>query len=59
MVGKLAIAGTPGDCAAQLGCLLDTGIQHPLLAPIAVEPDGIVALFERVLAEVLPAVRRP
>jgi alkanesulfonate monooxygenase SsuD/methylene tetrahydromethanopterin reductase-like flavin-dependent oxidoreductase (luciferase family) len=59
MVGKLAIAGTPGDCAAQLGRLLDTGIQHPLLAPIAVEPDGIVALFERVLAEVLPAVRRP
>jgi 5,10-methylenetetrahydromethanopterin reductase len=59
MVDKLAIAGTPGDCAAQLGRLLDSGIQHPLLAPIAVEPDGIVALFERVLAEVLPAVRQP
>jgi 5,10-methylenetetrahydromethanopterin reductase len=59
MVGKLAIAGTADDCAAQLGRLLGTGIRHPLLAPIAVEPGGIAALFERILAEVLPAVRQP
>jgi hypothetical protein len=57
MVAKLAIAGTPADCADQLGRLLDSGIQRPLLAPVAPEPGAIVAQFERVFAEVLPDVR--
>jgi 5,10-methylenetetrahydromethanopterin reductase len=57
MVAKLAIAGTAADCAEQLGRLLDCGIRHPLLAPVAPEPGAIVAQFERIFAEVLPAVR--
>ena len=58
MIDKLAVAGTAEDCAEQLGRLLDAGIQHPLLAPIGVEPGGAAAMLERLLTQVLPALRR-
>jgi alkanesulfonate monooxygenase SsuD/methylene tetrahydromethanopterin reductase-like flavin-dependent oxidoreductase (luciferase family) len=57
MVDRLAIAGTADDCAEQLGGLLDTGIQHVLLAPVPVQPGGAASMLEQVLTGVLPLVR--
>jgi 5,10-methylenetetrahydromethanopterin reductase len=57
MVDRLAIAGTADDCAEQLGGLLDTGIQHVLLAPVQVQPGGAASMLEQVLTGVLPLVR--
>jgi 5,10-methylenetetrahydromethanopterin reductase len=57
MVDKLAIAGTADDCAEQLARLVESGIQHVLLAPIPVERGAARAMLEQVLTRVLPLVR--
>ncbi len=57
MVEKLAIAGTADECTAQLRALIRTGIQHVLLAPIAVERGDELKLLETFVTECLPTLR--
>ena len=57
MVEKLAIAGSVEECTAQLQALIRTGIQHVLLAPIAVERGNESKLLETFIGECLPKLR--
>ena len=56
-VDKLAIAGTVDDCAEQLQSLLDTGIQHPLLAPIPLEEGGEIELLRTCVDRIIPRLK--
>jgi 5,10-methylenetetrahydromethanopterin reductase len=56
-VDKLAIAGSVGDCAAQLQALLDVGIQHPLLAPIPNEEGGEIDLLRTCVHDIIPRLK--
>lgn len=56
-VDKLAIAGTVDDCAAQLQSLLDTGIQHPLLAPIPLHDGGEIEMLKLCVGEIIPHLK--
>jgi len=54
--GRLAIAGTPEDCAEQVGAALRAGARNLMFTvSLASDPVRTVELFGR---EVLPAVRR-
>jgi 5,10-methylenetetrahydromethanopterin reductase len=56
-VGKLAVAGTVGDCGDQLRELLAAGIDHPLLSPIAVEGRSELDVLRLFVEEILPTLR--
>lgn len=56
-VTKLAVAGTVDECAEQMQSLLDTGIQHPLLAPIPRVEGGEIELLRTCVERIIPRLR--
>ncbi|HZU17362.1 MAG TPA: LLM class flavin-dependent oxidoreductase [Candidatus Dormibacteraeota bacterium] len=57
-VDRLAIAGTPEECGEQLAALIESGIDHPLLSPIPVEPGGELEMLRTVATSILPGLRQ-
>jgi 5,10-methylenetetrahydromethanopterin reductase len=56
-VDHLGLAGTPGECAAQIERIVATGIRHVVLAPLPVDELHVESVIEPFAREVIPRVR--
>ena len=55
IVSRVAVAGTPDECAAQIGGLIDAGADELVLFPFP--PAGAERVIERIATELLPRFR--
>ncbi len=55
MVGRVAVAGTPGECAAAIGRLVEAGADEIAFFPFP--SDSAESVIERIARDVLPLVR--
>jgi 5,10-methylenetetrahydromethanopterin reductase len=57
MVDALTVAGTEDDCQAGLEALLQAGVHHLLLAPVAADETDEIGCLRRIADAVLPQIR--